>query len=109
MPDPTRCGLPHERVRIISNMLTLEFIMDNCHKYGFLDNMMTAPRRADGLKWRRALDTSMSTRTGPKPPLPPGYGTVWTHPRDHQMSNTVEPVKSLVKRVSAKKKIVTTT
>lgn len=109
MPDPSRCGPPHEHLRIVNNMLTLEFVMDNCYKYGFLDNMMTAPRRADGIMWRRALDTSMSTRTGPKPVIPPDYGSDWIHPRDRKAANIVEPVKALVKRVSAKKKVVTTT
>lgn len=104
-----RVGIPHERLRILRNMITLEFIMDTLHIHGFLDAPPSLERRENATMWRKELIKSIAKVIGPKAELPKGFGDDWLHPRIRKQSLLVEPVQDMVARLEAKKKIVTTT
>lgn len=103
-PNPL-VGVPHERIRIIQNIFTLELLMDTLHIHGFLDSKPKPKNAAEALKWRGAIGTS----TGPKPHLPDGYGDNWMHPRDRKKNMAVEPVQQLVQLLNAKMTIINNT
>jgi hypothetical protein len=102
-------GIPHGRFYIASNMTTLELMMDTLSVHGFLDDPPKARHLQDAVEWNQKLEESMNKVIGPKPLLPEGYGSDWIHPRIRKQSLVVEPVRAMVKRVKAKKKVITTT
>lgn len=102
--NDNRAGVPHGHMRITANMLTLILIFDTLSIHGFMDGPPKADRARDAVRWRRALQDNV---TQPTPQLPSNYGASWVHPRERKRMNTVAPVRDLVKRLKAKKKVVT--